>query len=336
MSHGAGAGGAGTRDRERLLEELASSSVLVVGDAMVDRYLSGDVDRISPEAPVPVVRVRESEARPGGAANVAAGVAALGAECRLVAAVGRDEEGRLLREMLSHRGVDHERVLALEARPTTVKTRVIGRDQQMLRLDREDRSPLDGEAGDRLTESVRGALRGVDALAIADYGKGLLAGGLVPRLLRAARRAGVPVVADPSAGRSGEYGGATVLTPNAREAARAAEAPGPPWSRRELAGLRDSLGVEHLLVTLGGDGMRLVGPDGGVERISAERVEVYDVTGAGDTVAAVLAAALPGSAGVPAAARLANRAAALEVQKVGARPVTRAELGEPEDGVDAS
>lgn len=324
-------GGSRGAEGGRLLRELASARVLVVGDAMVDRYLRGDVDRISPEAPVPVVRVRESGARPGGAANVAAGVAALGGACRLVSAVGRDEEGDLLRELLAGRGVEHEPLLALDGRPTTVKTRVIGRDQQMLRLDREDRTPLEGEDRSRLGDRARRALRDVDAVAVSDYGKGLLDGGVVPDLLRAAEREDVPAVVDPTPARFGEYGGATVVTPNAREAARAAGGPSPPESDRELAGLRERLGAEHLLVTLGAEGMSLVGPGGVVERIPGRGVEVYDVTGAGDTVTAVLAAALARGGSVAEAARLANRAAALEVQKLGARPVTRAELadGEP-------
>ncbi len=311
---------------ERLLDELASSSVLVVGDAMVDRYLRGDVDRISPEAPVPVVRVTDVDASTGGAANVAAGVAALGAECRFVSAVGRDEEGRLLGRLLSGQSVESEALLTVDDRATTVKTRVIGRDQQMLRLDREDRSSLQAGDRERLEEHVSERLPDVDAVAVSDYGKGLLDGGVIPRVLRAARGEGVPVVVDPSPARLDDCGGATVLMPNAREAARAAGAPVSGESGRELARLRNRLGVEHLLVTLGSEGMSLVGPDGSVDRIAAGRVEVYDVTGAGDTVTAVLAAALPRSRSVAEAARLANRAAALEVQKLGARPVTRAEL----------
>ncbi len=319
-------GGGRPRQGEPRPEDLGASTVLVAGDAMLDRYVRGDVERISPEAPVPVVRVRERRGRPGGAANVAAGVAALAADCRLAAAVGRDGPGDELRGLLTGAGVDDRDVLALDGRPTTVKTRVIGRDQQMLRLDREDRSPLDGEDRRRLESAVGEALSAVDALAVADYGKGLLAGGTAGRLIRAAREEGVPAVVDPWPGRFEDYAGATVLKPNAREAAAAASAGEPPTSDRELARLRRRLGVEHLLVTLGGEGMRLVDGDGAVRRIPARRVEVYDVTGAGDTVTAVLAAAIPQSGEVAAAARLANRAAAVEVQKLGARPVSRAEL----------
>lgn len=322
-------GGDGGRPRrgEPRPEELGACTVLVAGDAMLDRYVSGDVERISPEAPVPVLRVRERRGRPGGAANVAAGVAALGADCRLAAAVGRDGPGGELRGLLADAGVDVRDVLAPAGRPTTVKTRVIGRDQQMLRLDREDRSPLDGADRRRLESAVGEALSAVDALAVADYGKGVLAGGTAGRLIRAAREEGVPVVVDPWPGRFEDYAGATVLKPNAREAA-AASGGEPPTSDRELARLRRRLGVEHLLVTLGGEGMRLVDDDGAVRRIPARRVEVYDVTGAGDTVTAVLAAALPLSGDAAASARLANRAAAVEVQKLGARPVSRAELEE--------
>lgn len=299
--------------------------MLVVGDAMLDRYLMGDVERVSPEAPVPVLRVRESRTEPGGAANVAAGVAALGAECRLVAGVGDDGEAGELAEALSRRGVDPGGLVQLGGRPTTVKTRAIGRGQQMLRLDREGRQPLDAGAGRRVLDRVRAALGGVDAVAVADYAKGLLSEAVVRALIREARGRGVPIVVDPGRGRFERYRGATVLKPNAAEAAHAVGA-GVPSGEADLVGLRRRLEVEHLVVTVGSAGMRLVGPDGAVRSVPGEGVEVFDVSGAGDTVTAVMATALRWSPGVEAAARLANRAAALVVQKLGARPVGREEL----------
>lgn len=317
----------GARDAGRLLDELAASTVVVIGDAMLDRYLRGDAERISPEAPVPVVRVRESEAQPGGAANVAAGVAALGAEVRLVAATGADRAAEELSRRLSDHGVDAGRILAVAGRRTTEKTRVIGDGQQMLRLDRESREPLEEASARRLLASLEEALGGADAVAVADYGKGLLDGEVGRRVLRSASERELPVVADPCRGRCGRYRGATVLTPNAEEAAAAAGG-NVPAGAEALDGLRRGLGVEHLLVTLGPDGMRLAGPDGAVSGIPGRPVEVYDVTGAGDTVTAVVAASLGRTAGLETAARLANRAAALEVQKLGARPVGRTELRE--------
>lgn len=309
-----------------LLDALEASTVAVVGDAMLDRYLRGDAERISPEAPVPVLRLTGSEEAPGGAANVAAGIAALGGECRLVAAAGRDEAGDSLVDLLDRRGVDASGVLRIEGRPTTVKTRVLSRGQQMLRLDRETRSPPGREAAAALAERLRETLDGADALAVADYGKGVLADGLARRAVEDARRREVPVVVDPWPGRLEAYRGATVVTPNAREAAEAAGRSHPPGSVRALRELRRRLGAGNLLVTLGDAGMRLVRPDGSVEGIPGRRVEVFDVTGAGDTVTAVLAAGLPSAPDVLTAARLANRAAALEVQTLGARPVSRRRL----------
>lgn len=321
-------GGGGADDpggESALLSGASRATVLVVGDATLDRYLRGDVERISPEAPVPVVRIREREERPGGAANVAAGVAALGAEARLVAPVGDDRAGRRLAELLGAAGVETAGLVTAPDRPTTVKSRVVGRDQQMLRLDRERREPLAAPVAGRLAEAAGAALDAADAVAVADYGKGALAGDAARRLLEAARGRSTPVVVDPARGEAGRYAGASVLKPNGAEAARAAGTESPPTGDRDLRDLRRELGVEHLLVTLGGDGMRLAGPAGSVRHLPAETVEVYDVTGAGDTVTAVLAALIPAT-GVEEAARAANQAAALEVQKLGARPVTREEL----------
>lgn len=321
------AGRGGEAELAAVLDRLAASTVAVVGDAMLDRYLRGESERISPEAPVPVVRVDGSEERPGGAANVAAGVAALGAEARLVALAGRDEAGDALAELLERRGVDSAGLLRVEGRPTTVKTRVLSRGQQMVRLDRETRAPPRTETTEEMLERLRRAIAGADAVAVADYGKGSAARGLARRAVEAARRREVPTIVDPFPPRAEAYRGATVLKPNAGEAAEAAGRAELPSSDRDLQRLRRRLEVENLLVTLGGDGMRLVASAGeGVLRIPGRRVEVYDVTGAGDTVTAVLAAGVPAAPDVPPAARLANRAAALEVQTLGARPVSRSRL----------
>lgn len=323
------AGGSGARDGTgdlgRLLSGLDSATVVVVGDAMLDRYLRGSAERISPEAPVPVVRLAARDAAPGGAANVAAGVAALGAEVRLVGVAGRDEAGDELADLLDRQGVDAGGLIREEGRPTTTKTRVLSRRQQLLRLDHETRSAVRPETAEELTKRIRDGLRGADALAVADYGKGTLAREVGRRAVRFARRRDLPVVVDPWPDRLESYRGATVLKPNAREAAEAGGEPEPPSSEEELQALRRRLGVENLLVTLGERGMLLARTEGEVVEIPGRRTEVFDVTGAGDTVTAVLAAVLPAS-DVAAAARLANRAAALEVQSVGARPVSRTEL----------
>lgn len=321
--------GGGGRAPGHLVDTLAGSRVLVVGDAMLDRYMRGDVERVSPEAPVPVVRLREAEETPGGAGNVAAGVAALGGECRLIAAVGDDDPGRTLRRLLEEAGVDAAGLVEVGDRPTTVKTRIIGRGQQMLRVDRETRARLDERAAGRVRRAIRAAVADVDAVALADYGKGMLGEAEIRQATDAAADRGIPVIADPSRSRLQQFRGAHVLTPNRSEAGRAVPSGGDggPLGSEALLELRRRAGARYLLVTLGGNGMCLVGPDGTVRRIPAEKAEVYDVTGAGDTVAAVLAAALSRGVAVGDAARLANQAAALEVQKLGARPVSLEELG---------
>ena len=321
-------GESGSEGHKRLLDELASSTVLVLGDAMVDRYLRGEVDRISPEAPVPVVRVTETDSRPGGAANVAAGVAALGAESLFVSAVGRDEEGRRLEALLSERGVDRHALLAVDDRPTTVKTRVLARHQQMLRVDRESAEALTDRVRDRVLEGALAALEeAVDVVALVDYDKGVLAGRVARRIVEAARERDVPTVVDPKLRGFFDYGGARVFKPNGPELAAALGREEPPRGEEALRRVRRRLGCDYLLLTLGEEGMELVGPDGdGVARIPSEAREVFDVSGAGDTVTAVLSTALAGGDGVPHAAATANFAAGLEVSHLGAVPVPRDEL----------
>lgn len=293
---------------------------------MLDRYLTGRAERVSPEAPVPVVRVEGEREVPGGAANVALGIRALGAACRLVGVVGEDPAGRRLREAVGAAKLDGAHLVPDAARPTTVKTRVLARRQQMLRIDRESAEPLAGPIRGEVLEAAAAALAWADALVLADYDKGLLAGGLGREILAKAAEAGVPSVVDPKRRHFFDYPGATVLKPNVRELAGALGLEAAP-AAADLPGLARSLGCRNLLVTLGEEGMLLAGADlEGVVRISAHAREVYDVTGAGDTVTAVLAAALAGGAALRQAALLANFAAGLEVARLGAVPVGRNEI----------
>lgn len=294
---------------------------------MVDHYVNGRVDRISPEAPVPVVRVEEERRAPGGAANVAAGVAALEAECRLVSVVGEDGEAEELRELLVREGVEPSGLVAEPGRPTTLKTRVLARHQQMLRIDRESADSLPDRTRRRLLERASTAMEDVDAVALVDYDKGVLSGGVGRELTRAATRRGVPSVVDPKLRSFFDYGGAFLVKPNGAELAAARGAEEPPIGDEELREVLERLDARHLLVTLGEGGMVLVSDDGeGRVRIPAEAREVYDVSGAGDTVTAVLAVALGSGAPVPSAAVLANFAAGLEVSHLGAVPVSRREI----------
>ena len=319
--------------RPRLLALLAaapSQRVAIIGDAMLDVYLRGDVDRISPEAPVPVVRVRERRHALGGAANVAQNVAALGARGELVATIGDDAAGRQVRQMLVELGAE-PRSLVDVGRPTTTKTRLVARAQQLLRFDEEeDRDFSEDECG-RLIETARQAIADADALVLEDYNKGVLVPAVIGEVVALARQRGVPVIVDPKYRNFFAYRGATVFKPNRRELESALGAAVDLEHPAALPQALERLGVEHLLLTLGEQGMAVIAPDGEVERIPTTAREVYDVVGAGDTVTAYLAVMLAAGATMREAAVIANFAAGVEVGKLGAATVSAAELVEAYD-----
>jgi D-beta-D-heptose 7-phosphate kinase/D-beta-D-heptose 1-phosphate adenosyltransferase len=324
-----------TRDRlVALLESAARQRVTVVGDAMLDVYLRGDVDRISPEAPVPVVRVRERKHALGGAANVAQNVRALGAACAMVCAVGTDRAGEELQRMLAAVGAATDG-LVRAARPTTTKTRIVARAQQLVRVDEEEDAELTGEAVQALVAAVRTSVRGADALVLEDYNKGALATPVIHAAIEEARERGIPVVVDPKFRNFFEYRGATVFKPNRRELEAAVGATLDIDSANALPATCARLGVEHLLLTLGERGMVLVSGDGEVGRIPTTAREVYDVVGAGDTVTAYLAVMLAAGATAAEAAVVANFAAGVEVGKLGAQTVTIEEVLEAFDAYHA-
>ena len=313
-----------------LLDAAPRHRIAIVGDAMLDVYLRGDVDRISPEAPVPVVRVRERKLALGGAANVAQNVSALGAACELVAAVGPDGPGQLLRDMLAGIGAD-PRALVEVARPTTTKTRVIARAQQVVRFDEEEDADLTGAEADRIAEAVRRAVEEADALVLEDYNKGVLVPKVIELAVAEAGRRGIPVVVDPKYRNFFTYRGATVFKPNRRELESALGAAVDLEHPETLPAVFGRLGVEHLLLTLGEHGMVLLSSDGAVHRVPTTAREVYDVVGAGDTVTAYLAAMLAAGATAREAAVIANFAAGVEVGKLGAATVSAAEVLEAYD-----
>jgi len=313
-------------DAQRFLDSARGGHVLVVGDAMLDVYLRGSVDRISPEAPVPVIRVESEVSAPGGAANVAMGVAALGADCRLVSAVGEDEAATILAERLETAGVPAADLVAMPHRPTTRKTRILARHQQMLRVDREDPDPMAEEAHRRVARAALDAVEWADALVIEDYDKGVVSGTLSRALLARARSRGIPSVVDPKLRHFFEFPGATVFKPNARELAAALGLESEPRDEATLLPLLDRLECDCLLVTLGEEGMLLVESSAETRLLPPETREVFDVTGAGDTVTAVLAVCLLARATLSQAAYLANLAAGIEVARLGAVPVTAVDL----------
>jgi len=297
--------------------------VLVAGDVMLDRYWFGPAFRISPEAPVPVVRVEDVEERPGGAGNVAVNIASLGAEARLVCVTGEDEAATRLEALLGERGVRTRR-LARAGAPTVTKLRVLSRNQQLLRLDFEQ--ALDPGAAQALAEAVALELSAANAVVLSDYGKGSLAS--VRQLIAAARSAGVPVLVDPKGTDFERYRGANVITPNQTEFEAVV---GPCADDADLVekarALRERLGIDHLLITRSERGMTLVSADD-VVHLPAEAREVFDVTGAGDTVIAVAAAGVGLGLPMATAAALANLAAGIVVGKLGVGDVTQGELAQ--------
>jgi D-glycero-beta-D-manno-heptose-7-phosphate kinase len=294
---------------------------LVVGDVMLDRYWFGDVSRISPEAPVPVVLIKDEDERLGGAANVAWNCKELGARIRLLSVVGRDEPGQALERLLRKKGIEaslhRDRGLS-----TTQKLRVIGRRQQLLRIDFE-RPPSREVLASKLEEFKR-ALPDCGVVILSDYGKGGLAH--IAEMIRTARRAGKRVLVDPKGDDYARYKGASVITPNVAELREVVGS----WKdekdlKARAQALRAKLGLEALLLTRGEDGMTLFSRSK-ILNVKAEGREVFDVTGAGDTVIATLAVMLAAGAKLEAAVRLANRAAGIVVGKLGTATATAAEL----------
>ena len=316
---------------ESLLAGAGGKRITIIGDAMLDVYLKGDVDRISPEAPVPVVRVRERTLALGGAANVAQNVAALGARAELVAVVGRDINATSLRSMLGSLGAE-TRALVEVARPTTTKTRVLARVQQVVRFDEEDDSDLDASEVARVLGALRRAIADADAVILEDYNKGVLLPPVISAAVDAARARKIPVIVDPKFRNFFAYRGATVFKPNRRELESALGATMDVDHPETLPAMLERLGVEHVLLTLGERGMVLVSANGRTMRIPTTAREVYDVVGAGDTVTAYLGAMLAAGASVEEAAEIANYAAGVEVGKLGAATVSGGEVLAAHDG----
>jgi D-glycero-beta-D-manno-heptose-7-phosphate kinase len=324
-----------TRDRILgLLERAKDKRIAVVGDAMLDVYLRGDVERISPEAPVPVVRVRERRHALGGAANVAQNVVAIGAGCDLVAAIGSDSGGETLRMMLEAIEADPSSLVTV-GRPTTTKTRIVARAQQVVRVDEEEDVDLEGAEVERLLRAVHAAVDAADAVVLEDYNKGVLVGRVIQESVARARSRGVPVVVDPKYRNFFHYRGATIFKPNRRELEAALGAAVDLEHPDSLLETFRRLGVEYLLLTLSERGMALISPEGEIMRVPTVAREVYDPVGAGDTVTAYLATVLAAGGTPVEAAVIANYAAGVEVSKPGAATVSPDEVLEAYDEFQA-
>jgi D-beta-D-heptose 7-phosphate kinase/D-beta-D-heptose 1-phosphate adenosyltransferase len=311
-----------------LLSRFPQRKILVLGDIMVDEYISGTVSRISPEAPVPVLEVEEENIRLGGAANVVANVRALGGQADLVGVVGGDALADRLIQEIEQIGVKSDGIVMDRSRRTTMKTRVVARGHHMVRFDRECTEELDDEILGTIGELVQDRLAHVDALIISDYGKGVVNGRLLQEVLPMARTRGVLTVVDPKINHFGLYRQVSVLTPNRREAAAAWGHPITSEEEVVAAGrhLVDALKAQAVLVTRGGKGMSLFEADGRVSHIPAVAKEVFDVTGAGDTVVGAMALALGSKATMVEASQISNYAAGVVVGKRGTATVSVAEL----------
>ena len=320
-----------TRQRAtEIVHRFPQQRVVVFGDVMLDEFVWGDVTRISPEAPVPVVEIQRESIHLGGAANVLANLVALGARARVVGVVGSDHAGERLRAELSEAGALRvaESLIVDESRPSTTKTRIIAHNQLVVRADRERRTPVDAQIEGRIIGVLRKALKEADAFVVSDYDKGAVTPRILAEILPLAREHGIPVLIDPKIRNFDAYRPATLVTPNHHEAQRLTnmEDDTDEGMARAAQLIRRRLECESVLITRGQSGMLLLGEDNDPVYVGTVAREVYDVTGAGDTVIATIASALSAGASLLEAAMLANYAAGIVVGKVGTATATAGEL----------
>ncbi len=313
---------------EELSRQFDGKRIIVLGDLMLDEFIFGRVRRISPEAPVPVVEVERQTLTLGGAGNVAANLVALGAEPQPIGIVGDDTDGERLRLALNKAGVSHLGLITDAQRPTTLKTRIIAHNQQVVRADRESKQVVSEAIENRLIETFYEQLENADAVVVSDYHKGALSPRVLRETLAAASQRELMVCLDPKLRNFASYQPVTIITPNHQEASEAAGVAIEDAQSLRQAGKRilETLACRAVLITRGEEGMSLFTDDGRLTDIATVAREVYDVTGAGDTVIATLTLALASGASFVEAAVLANHAAGVVVGKLGTATVTRQEL----------
>ena len=318
-----------TKDRvTEILNALRERNVVVLGDVMLDEFVWGDVTRISPEAPVPVVDVRRESIHLGGAANVLANLIALGARGSVVGVVGNDEAGKRLRNGLRELGTDaNDNLIVDDGRPSTIKTRIIAHSQLVVRADRESRAPVNSQLEQQIVSRLKEALSDADAFVVSDYDKGVVTPRILGEILPFAYER-VPVLIDPKLRNFNFYRPATLVTPNHHEALRMSDSEDHSnhGSHHAATVIRQKLGCDAVLITRGDRGMMLLEGEGEPVYVDTAAREVYDVTGAGDTVIAALAGALASGTSMFEAATLANHAAGIVVGKVGTATATADEL----------
>jgi rfaE bifunctional protein kinase chain/domain len=313
------------QNTKELIERFSKVKVLIVGDVMLDRYWWGSVSRISPEAPVPVVRLERESIAAGGAANVAANVVGLGAETFLVGIVGDDSEAKDLAEILENSNISPDYLISLSNRQTSVKTRIIAHSQQVVRLDQENTSAISEIEAENIFEKIEKVFNKSDIVIISDYAKGFLVENLLSRLITKCNVERKKILVDPKGKDYTKYKGATLLTPNQKEATDACGLEESEKNAVERAGkiLLENISTESVLITQGEKGMTLFQNDDEIHRFDALARKVYDVTGAGDTVIAALAVAIGAGLNFFEAARLANIAAGLVVEQIGTTAISR-------------
>lgn len=321
-------------EKRRLLNLVRSfkdTRILVLGDFILDQFVWGKVHRISPEAPVPVVSVDRESFMPGGALNTANNIRTLGGSVLPCGVIGRDLLGRMLLKAMRRTGIDTGGVVYDRERPTSLKTRIIAHSQQVVRFDREKLTEISGETRRRILRFVREKIKHIDAVIVEDYGKGVILPVILKEVTRLAKKLKVPVLVDPKEKHFSYYKGVTALTPNRKEAYNAFVngAPEREYTTDEIGfGLLRKMKSEAVLITLGEDGMALYEKKGRVTKIPTAAREVYDVSGAGDTVIAVFGMALAAGANMREAAVISNLAAGVVVGKLGTATVLPEELRE--------
>jgi len=310
------------------INDFKKQKIMVIGDLILDEYIIGNVTRISPEAPVPIVQVENNDFIPGGAANVAMNIASLGGEVLLAGVTGKDQHGERLKKELSVAGVNIDAVIEEDTRTTTLKTRIIAHDQQVVRVDWENRNSVSELMRRELIVHVKKVIQNIDLIVISDYDKGVNSRDLIQEVVSIGRETNIPVFIDPKSQDFSKYSNATVLTPNKKEASVATGFVIDNNTVLEKVAelLIKKYCLESIVITLGSEGIYIKEKDEKSLYFSAYTHEVYDVTGAGDTVLATLALGVAAGASLPDAATLANVAAGISVSKLGSASVTKDEL----------
>lgn len=311
------------------LEKMQTASVLVVGDIMLDRFVYGHVERISPESPVPVLAVKREEKMLGGAGNAVSNLAGLKTGARLLGVIGQDDEGQQVKEQIENLGFSAADLIIDDTRPTTVKSRFLAGHQQLLRTDFENKTAISDATAKAVISSAEKALKEVNAVILSDYGKGLLRPDVIEAIIAAAKKTGIPVIVDPKGQDFSIYKGAFAVTPNKKELSEATRGM-PTLTDEDVIAAANKIisqdGIEAVVATRSADGMSVIQKNKEPVHLHTTDIEVFDVSGAGDTVIATIAAALAAGADLVQAASLANVAGSVVVTKVGTAPIRSEEL----------